>query len=260
MRLDFLTLFPDLIEQYCKASILGIALEKKLYQAKVWNPRDYSKDKHKSVDDTPYGGGAGMLLAPQPYLDCLEAVLEQDSHLVHEVIITSPSGRVFNQDLAIELSQEERLIILCGRYEGFDQRIRDRATMAISVGDYVLTGGELPALIIADAVLRNIPGVLGDQNSIEFESFSRLNFREQCKQLQVSKKELSVLLERTGISLEQLESLQLLEFPQYTRPAEYQGERVPAVLESGDHKQIFLWRLEQAIVLTKQRRPDLMDL
>jgi len=224
----------------------------------VWNPRDYSKDKHKSVDDTPYGGGAGMLLAPQPYLDCLNAVLAEDSHLQHDIIITSPVGKVFNQDLAIELAQRERLIILCGRYEGFDQRIRDRATMEISVGDYVLTGGELPALTIADAVLRNLPQVLGDQTSIEFESFSRLNFAEQCKKLQVSKKELARLLARTGITLATLEALQLLEFPQYTRPANYNGQRIPAVLESGDHKQIFLWRLEQAILLTKQRRPDLI--
>jgi tRNA (guanine37-N1)-methyltransferase len=258
MRIDVLTLFPELISQYCKTSILGIALQKQLYELMVWNPREYSSSKHKSVDDSPYGGGAGMLLSPQPYCDCLNEVLEQASDLQYEIIITSPSGQTFNQDLALDLSQKQRLILLCGRYEGFDQRIKERATMEISIGDYVLTGGELAALTIVDAVLRHCPGVLGDESSTEFESFSRLNYYEQCNRLQVSKKELQALLDHTGINLDQLRNLQILEFPQYTRPFDYQGQSVPAVLESGDHKKIFLWRLEQAIILTKQRRPDLI--
>ncbi len=271
MRIDVLSLFPELIANYCEASVLGIALEKQLYELNVHNPRDYTLDKHKRVDDTPYGGGAGMVLQCQPFIDCLELVLNDSnrhckereagrSNLTDgiEIIVTSPSGRKFNQELAQELSQKQQLIILCGRYEGFDQRIRERATMEISVGDYVLTGGELPALTIIDATLRHIPGVLGDATSIEEESFSEVNYLAKLEELQISKKELQILLDETGLNKDDLKSLKLLEYPQYTRPAEFHGKRVPEVLEQGDHKKIFLWRLIQAINLTKQHRKDLI--
>lgn len=248
-----------MISSYCKASVLGIALEKNLYQLHVHNPRDYTHDKHKRVDDTPYGGGAGMLLAPQPYIDCLDSVLKQIDNENPEIIITSPSGRKFNQELAIELAQKPNLIILCGRYEGFDQRIKERATLEISIGDYVLTGGELAALTIIDASLRHVSGVLGDQTSTEEESFSEINYLAKLEELGVSKKELQTLLESTGLkSKEELSKLKLLEHPHYTRPADFRGLKVPEILESGDHKKIFLWRLEQAIKLTKKNRPDLL--
>ncbi|MDD9897633.1 MAG: tRNA (guanine(37)-N(1))-methyltransferase [Candidatus Melainabacteria bacterium] len=279
MQIDVLSLFPDLIENYCSTSILGLAREANLYQLNTHNPRDYSKDKHKKVDDTPYGGGAGMVLMPQPFIDCLGNVTvtpdncvmrdPQEPHLHEsklrsfgsrkpcsrtpqqhpypeslEVIITSPSGRPLTQDLTKELSQKKQLIILCGRYEGFDQRIRDRATMEISVGDYVLTGGELPALTIIDATLRHIPGVLGDPTSLEEESHSQINYLEKLEELQVSKKELAQLLEQTGLSKEDLAKLVIKEYPQYTRPADFQDEQVPEVLLSGNHKEILLWRIK----------------
>lgn len=293
MRIDVLTLFPELITGYCNTSILGLAWQQGLYELEVHNPRDYSKDKHKKVDDSPYGGGAGMVLTPQPWIDCLSEVLlmsdscvtraSQDLHLQLsklqsfearkpcsrtpeapqklndiEIIITSPSGIPFTQDLAKELSTKKQLIILCGRYEGFDQRIKDRATMEISLGDYVLTGGELAALSIIDASLRHIPGVLGDPLSLEAESFSQINYLEKLKELQVSKKERAELLEQTGLNIKDLENLRLLEHPHYTRPADFRGERIPDILESGDHKKIFLWRLTEAIKLTSQKRKDLL--
>lgn len=270
MQIDVLSLFPELIENYCNTSILGLAREAGLYDLQVHNPRDYSKDKHKKVDDTPYGGGAGMVLMPQPWIDCLGEVTVTPDNCVMldpqdppypkslEVIITSPSGTPFTQKLAQELATKDQLIILCGRYEGFDQRIRDRATMEISVGDYVLTGGELPALTIIDATLRHIPGVLGDPASLEQESFSEINYLERLKELQCSRKEIQALLDELELQESDLENLKLLEHPHYTRPADFQGERIPAILESGDHKKIFLWRLKEAILLTQEKRADLI--
>ena len=257
MRIDVLSLFPDMITSYCKASVLGIALEKKLYNLEVHNPRDYTTDKHKRIDDTPYGGGAGMVLQCQPFIDCLETIPDYEHAAI---IVTSPSGKKFDQQLAQELSKKKHLIILCGRYEGFDQRIRDRATMEISVGDYVLTGGELPALTIIDATLRHIQGVLGDETSINEESFSEVNYLAKLEELQVTKRELAEFLEEVGLkSKEELIGLKLLEYPQYTRPVEYDGKRIPEILQQGDHKNIFLWRLKQAIDLTKRYRQDLIE-
>ncbi len=278
MRIDVLTLFPNLIEQYLSASVLGIAQTSELFKLFVHNPRNYSLDKHKKVDDTPYGGGPGMLLMPQPHFDCIEAVLRdaqlpglnledlKDGKLKHpekrnyEIIITSPSGKPWSQELATQYAQKDNLIILCGRYEGFDQRIRNLATQEISVGDYVLTGGELPALTIIDSVLRLREGVLGDFDSKDHESFSEINILDEFEKLGVTKKELNDFLGSTGIeSKDKLYKIKLLEFPQYTRPADFRGLSVPPVIESGDHKKIFLWRLEQAIKLTRERRPDLIQ-
>ena len=271
MRFDVLTLFPEMVTNYAKQSILGIAQEKSLIKINAYNPRDYSLDKHKKVDDVIYGGGAGMLLSPQPYCDCLGSILQnrtnRDSPYSFdniaedtEIIITAPSGKPFNQRIAEELANKSRLIILCGRYEGFDERIKQCATREISLGDYVLTGGELAANTIIDATARLVPGVLGDDASAEIESFNLLDLEKDFKELGVTKNEAKAFCEAVGInSVKDLQGKQLLEFPQYTRPVEYQGKEVPAILRSGDHKKIYLWRLEQAIQLTQEKRKDLLD-
>jgi tRNA (guanine37-N1)-methyltransferase len=244
MRITVLTLFPSMISSYFDESIMKLAREKKIFDLDIKNPRDCTKDKHNKVDDTPYGGGAGMVQMPQPWLDCLESI-----ELIEgaEIIVTSPSGKKLDQKLAQELSQKKQLVILCGRYEGFDQRIRDRATMEVSVGDYVLTGGELAALTILDSSLRLIPGVLGDDESSKFETHSEINVLEEFKKLGVTKKELQEFLVETKLSKSDLEKFTLVEYPQYTRPADYQGETVPEILQSGDHKKIFLWRLKASL-------------
>lgn len=245
MRIDVLSLFPELIENYMNTSVLGIARERKIYDLYTHNFRDFSKDKHKCVDDLPYGGGAGMLLMPQPIFDCL------DQFSNYSLIVTSPSGQIFHQELALELSQQEHLVFVCGRYEGFDQRIIDKANYNISLGNFVLSSGELAVLSIIDASLRLIPGVLGDAQSLEWESFEQLDIDSLFSKYKVSKKEIQSLLDETGLkNLAELKKLKLIEYPQYTRPAEYRGEAVPAILESGDHKKIFLWRLRKSIKLS----------
>ena len=257
MKIDVLSLFPEMITSYCEASILGIAQDKGLIKVEAHNPRDYTENKHNCVDDLPYGGGPGMVLSPQPFYDCFEAVSKDIDLEQAEVIITAPSGRKFDQELAKELSKKKNLVIFCGRYEGFDERIKSLATMEISLGDYVLTGGELAALTIIDSTTRLLPGVLGDDESSLAESFSIKNYLEENN---FTKRELEGLLERTGLKKNDLNNLQLLEHPQYTRPPEFKGQKVPEVLQSGDHKKISLWRLEEAIKITRQRRPDLLDI
>jgi tRNA (guanine37-N1)-methyltransferase len=277
MKFSILSLFPQIIEAYISESILKIAQEKAYIEVETFNFRDFSSNKHKKVDEIIYGGGSGMLLAPQPLYDTLEEVFQKNSiefdlknllvkksshpqNRDYELIVTSPSGQRFEQSLAKELSQKKHLIILAGRYEGFDQRIRDLASMEISVGDYVLTGGELPALSIMDAVSRLIPGVLGDDSSSEEESFSELDYFSKLKELGATKKEIQELIESTGLeSSEALKKLKLLEYPQYTRPRDFYGSKVPEILESGNHKKIFLWRLKEAIKLTKSKRKDLKN-
>jgi tRNA (guanine37-N1)-methyltransferase len=269
MKIDVLSLFPELITSYCSTSILGNALNTSVYELNVSNPRDFSKDKHKSVDDTPYGGGAGMLLACEPYFDCLEYVLNQrnipcqtlsegllkhEENRDYEIITTTPAGEIWTQELAEEFSKKKNLIILCGRYEGFDERIRKLASREVSIGEYVLTGGELPALTIIDSVLRLIPGVLGEEASKDHESFSSINYQELFKEHGVTKREMQEFLTDTGLSsIEELARMKLLEHPHYTKPADFRGQKVPEVLLSGDHKKIFLWRLKSAIKLTNAR-------
>ncbi len=248
MRFDVLSLFPSMIQGYLEQSVLGIALEKQLYELNVHNPRDYSLDKHKKVDDTPYGGGAGMLLMPQPFLDCLDAVEKKTEP---EIIITSPTGETWKQELAQELSSKSQVIILCGRYEGFDERIKKRATREVSIGDYVLTGGELAALVMMDSILRYVPGVLGAEQSALSDSFSKIDYLAECQRYGVSKKELQNLLDEFGLEKKDLKSMSLLEHPHYTRPADYKGDLVPQELQSGDHKKIFLWRLKESLRKTK---------
>lgn len=271
MKIDVLSLFPDLIGQYCSTSILGIAKENNIFELGLHNPRDFSSSKHKAVDDTPYGGGAGMLLGPQAFFDCLEqvsktrkldidgfeeGVLKHKEDRDYEIIITSPSGQTWSQELAQDFAKKKNLIIFCGRYEGFDQRIRNSATCEVSIGDYVLTGGELAANIMIDSTVRLIPGALGDDTSKDFESFSTINYLEEFKSLGVTKREKAAFLEELDLKENDLKSLKLLEHPHYTRPADFRGQRIPEVLESGDHKKIFLWRLKEAIKLTNARKSN----
>lgn len=282
MQIDVLTLFPEMITSYCSQSILGIAQDKGIINIQAHNPRDFTDDKHKSVDDVPYGGGAGMLLSPQPFFDCFKNFAknylpsikldELDSgRLTHpndrnyEVITMAPSGKQFDRHLANELASKENLVIICGRYEGLDERIKNLSTLEVSIGDYVLTGGELAALNIIDASSRLIEGVLGDDNSSLQESFETKNYLEILQDLKASKKELAEFLARVSLATngaiknkDDLVNLTLLEYPQYTRPADFRGQLVPEVLQSGDHKKIMLWRLEEAIKATYNRRSDLI--
>lgn len=219
MRFEILTLFPEFFDSPLRQSIIGRAVSGGLLDISVRNIRDYTTDKHRTTDDYPYGGGAGMVMKVEPVARALEAVGKG------KVILTTPQGARLTQGLAKGLSAEERLVIICGRYEGVDERIRGFADLEVSIGDYVLTGGEIAALAIIDAVGRLVPGVLGDEQSAVQESFSE----------------------------------GLLEYPHYTRPEEFRGMRVPEVLLSGNHKEIERWRRQEALRRTYLRRPDLLE-
>jgi tRNA (guanine37-N1)-methyltransferase len=223
MRFDILTLFPDMFSSPLRESILGKAIEKGLIQIRTVNIRDFTLDKHQIVDDTPYGGGQGMVMKVEPIARAIESVKPQDPSA--RIIYLTPQGKPFNQDLARRFSTQPHLILLCGRYEGVDERVRELfIDEEVSIGDYVLTGGELAAMILIDAVSRFIPGVLGSDRSAEEDSF--FNF--------------------------------LLEYPQYTRPFNFRGSCVPEVLLSGNHSLIALWRRKEALKRTSLRRPDLL--
>lgn len=225
MKVDFLTLFPEMFEGVLNSSILKKAQEKEAVSFRTVNFRDYSTNKHSSVDDYPYGGGAGMVLAPQPIFDAVDDLVNK-SEGKPRVILLCPQGARFTQRKAEELSKEDHLIFICGHYEGYDERIRKHVvTDEISIGDYVLTGGELGAMVIADSVIRLLPGVLGNTTSKIEDSFS------------------------TG----------LLEHPHYTRPSEFRGMKVPDVLLSGNHALIEEWRTKQSFKRTLERRPDLFE-
>lgn len=226
MRFDIFTLLPEVFPPYLGSSILQKACEGGFIEVRVHNIRDAAVGRHRVTDDTPYGGGGGMVMKPEPVFAAVEAVLGPAPDQACPVILLTPQGRVFTQTIAVELAAHGRLALICGRYEGVDERIRAHlVTDEISIGDYVLTGGELPALIVVDAVTRLIPGVLGDPGATQDDSHA------------------------TG----------LLEYPHYTRPPEFRGWSVPDVLLSGDHARIEQWRREQAILRTRQRRPDLLD-
>ena len=223
MRFDILTLFPEMFGPVLNNSILAKAQEKELLEINIINWRDYTQDKHNQVDDAPYGGGAGMVIKPEPVFRAINDLdLAEDT----PIILLTPQGQQFDQDTAKNFAKEqERIVLLCGHYEGFDQRIRDELiTHEISIGDYVLTGGELPAMVLVDAVTRLVPGVLGNQASVEEDSFYN----------------------------------NLLDFPHYTRPQEYQGLTVPSVLLSGDHAKIDKWRKKKSLEQTLEKRPDLL--
>lgn len=224
MRFDVLTLFPDLIEAVTSSSIIGRARAAGLIEVNAHNIRDYSLDKHRRVDDTPYGGGMGMLMAAEPIYRCWKDVSERGSGSTRTVYL-SPQGKVLTQKTALRLKSYDRLILLCGHYEGIDRRVVDEIVdEEISVGDYILTGGELPACILIDCVSRLIDGVLADASCYENESIA------------------------SG----------LLEYPQYTRPAEWHGQKVPEVLLEGNHAEIERWRRKEALKLTAKNRPDLL--
>ena len=224
MRFDVLTLFPEMFAGPLQSSILGRAIEAGLIQVHIHNIRDYAEDKHQVVDDYTYGGGPGMLMKPQPLFKAVEGVTALDSP-EGRVILLTPQGRLLNHEVAAELAREPRLILVCGHYEGVDERVREHLVDdEISIGDYVLSGGELPALVVIEAVARRLPGVLGSETSLAEESHAQ----------------------------------GLLEYPQYTRPAEFRGWTVPEVLLSGHHAQIAEWRRRQSILRTARRRPDLL--
>lgn len=219
MKFDVLTLFPEMFEPL-RESIIGKAIEKKRINLNLVNIRDFSKDKHKKVDDTPYGGGAGMVMRPDVVYDAYQSVKQEKA----KVIYMSPQGKTLNQQMVEKLSKESHLIILCGHYEGIDQRVLDEIVdEEISIGDYVLTGGEIPAMVLMDSVSRYVKGVL-KQDSVEEESFSN----------------------------------GLLEYPQYTRPEIFEGKAVPEILLSGHHQNIEKWRKERSLEITKKKRPDLL--
>ena len=225
MNVHILTLFPEMIMDGLHTSILARAMDKGLITLEAVNIRDYTLSKHKKVDDYTYGGGAGMLMQAQPVYDAYMSVKERMSGPAR-VIYMSPQGKTFDQELAMELSQEEELVILCGHYEGIDERVLEEiVTDEISIGDYVLTGGELPAMVVVDAVSRLIPGVLGNRVSSDTDSFM------------------------DG----------LLEYPQYSRPEVWRDKKVPDVLLSGNHAEVDKWRRKQSLLRTRERRPDLYE-
>ena len=221
MKIDILTLFPHMFEGFLNESIIKRAITSEKVIINIHDIRDYSLDPHKKVDDYGFGGGAGMVLMPQPIFDAVDALRTDESF----VILMTPQGVKYNQKIAYDFTSKKHIIIICGHYEGFDERIMSLADLEISIGDYVLTGGELPAMVIADSIIRLIPGVINERSHLE-DSFNE-NF--------------------------------LLDYPVYTKPAEYKGMKVPDVLLSGDHKKIDEWRYEQAVKRTKEKRPDLIE-
>lgn len=226
MRIDMITLFPEMFSGPFGDSITKRAVDRGLLDIHFTDFRDYSFDKHRHVDDSPFGGGAGMVLKPEPLYRAVRDVLERTSSLAdhRRVLIMDPAGKTFSQEKAKELAAYSQLVFICGHYEGFDARIYALADEALSIGDFVLTGGELPAMVITDAVSRMIPGVLGDEESAPTDSFYE----------------------------------GLLEFPQYTRPRDFEGQEVPEILLSGDHEKIRAWRRQQALLRTRRCRPDLL--
>jgi len=221
MKIDVLTLFPEVVQAYLKESIIRRAAERNLVHIDVINIRDYSNDKHNTVDDSPYGGGPGMVMKPEPIFEAFD----QNNLWKGKKIFLSPQGKTLNHNLAVNLSEEAHLVILCGHYEGIDQRVIDKMDLEISIGDYVISNGAVAAMVLIDAVARHIPNALGNSESAEEDSFAN----------------------------------GLLEYPQYTRPEEYRGMKVPEILLSGNHKEIRKWRRKQSIIKTYQRRPELLE-
>ena len=227
MRIDILSIFPEMFSSVLSASMLGRAAAKGILEFHTHNIRDYSESKHKNTDDYPFGGGAGMVMMAQPIFDCISAIENEvgDGKSIRRIVMT-PRGRRLTPEIAMELAREENILILAGHYEGIDERVMELIDDEISIGDYVLTGGELPAMVLIDCLSRFIPGVLGSSESTEDESFSGSG---------------------------------LLEYPQYTRPSVFRGREVPAVLLNGNHAEINKLRRQQALIKTKAMRPDLLE-
>ncbi len=220
MKIDILTLFPSMFDGFINESIIKRAIEKKLVEINIYNFRDYSTDPHKKVDDYPYGGGEGMVLMPQPIYDCVESIKTPDSY----IILMTPQGIKYDQKKAYELTNKKHIIIICGHYEGFDERIRNLADLELSIGDFVLTGGEIPAMAVSDSIIRLLDGVIQKESSTN-DSFNN----------------------------------NLLDYPVYTHPADFRGMKVPDVLLSGNHENISKYRYDEQIKRTKERRPDLIE-
>ena len=220
MVIDILTLFPDMFNGIFNESIIKRAIDEGKVEINLHNFREYSTDPHNKVDDTPYGGGAGMVLTPQPIFDCVRALKKDNS----KVILLTPDGELYKEKRAYDLSHESHLILICGHYEGFDERIRSICDMELSIGDYVLTGGEIPSMVLVDSIVRLLPGVIEEESHIN-DSFNN----------------------------------NLLDYPTYTKPRVYEGMEVPEVLLSGNHKRIEEYRLEESLKRTRERRPDLLD-
>jgi len=226
MQFDILTLFPEIFPSYLGQSLLSRAINEKLVDIRLTNIRDWAHDRHHTVDDRPFGGGPGMVMKVEPLVECVEEVQRREDK-PGRLILLSPQGRKLDQPMVERLASEERLVVVCGRYEGFDQRVIDiLEPEEVSIGDYILNGGEVAAMVLIDAIIRLVPGVLGDERSSRDDSFSTDN--------------------------------RLLEFAQYTRPREYRGREVPEILLSGNHEEIARWRREQSYEKTKQRRADLL--
>ena len=224
MRFDVLTLFPQIFDGYLQQSLLKLAIERGLVDVRLWDFRNWTTDKHGKVDDKPYGGGPGMLIRCQPVFDCVEAV-QKDAPEPGQLVMLTPQGRRLSQRVVEELAGSKRLLLLCGRYEGFDERIRlGLKPLEISAGDFICNGGEVPAMLVIDTVIRLVPGVLGDETSSRYDSFAESG---------------------------------LLEHPQYTRPREFREMKVPEILISGNHEEIARWRREQSLKVTRERRGDL---
>jgi len=225
MKIDILTLFPKMFDGFLTESLISRAIKNRLIKIKIWDLRKFSRDKHQTVDDRPYGGGPGMVLRIDIVARALQNLKKlQTKNYKLKTILLTPQGKTFNQRKALSLSRLSNLILICGHYEGFDERIRRLVDLEISIGDFVLTGGEIPAQTVIDAVVRLIPGVVGKEESLKEESFSQ----------------------------------NLLEYPQYTRPENFRGQKVPSVLLSGDHQKIAAWRKNQSLKKTHQQRPDLL--
>jgi len=227
MRFDILTLFPNMFPGYMSQSILNKSIESGLVEIHVHNMRDWAEGRHNKIDDTPYGGGPGMILMVEPVVNCVREV-QQMADQPGQVIMLTPQGKRLNQPIVEELAQTERMILLCGRYEGFDQRVTDiLQPLEISIGDYILNGGEVASMVLVDSLVRMVPGVLGDEQSSFDDSFSRGN--------------------------------RMLEYPQYTRPREFEGRKVPEILLGGNHGEIKKWRDAKSLETTKTKRSDLLD-
>jgi tRNA (guanine37-N1)-methyltransferase len=225
MRIDIITIFPKMFAAVLNESIIKRAQHKGKVKICIHDLRDYTRNKHKKVDDRPFGGGSGMVMTPDPIFNAVEEIKSQPTSHNPQVILLCPQGKRLNQKIALKFAKFRHLILICGHYEGIDERVRKYlVNEEISIGDYILTGGELPAMVLVDSVVRLLPGVLGDKNSLNFESFKG----------------------------------NLLEYPQYTRPATFKGKAVPEVLLSGDHQRIEIWRKKEALKRTKERRPDLL--
>lgn len=226
MRIDIITIFPGMFDGVINASIIKRAVTKGNIEIYIHNLRDFTADRHHTVDDRPYGGGSGMVMKPEPIFKAVKIIRDKAKIKNAQVILFSPKGDTFTQGMAVECSKLKHLILVCGHYEGVDERVFKKiADRRVSIGDYVLTGGEIPAMVVLDSLVRLIPGVLGDSGSLKEESFND----------------------------------NLLEYPQYTRPRVYKGMKVPAVLLSGDHQRIEEWRRKQAVMLTQKKRPDLFQ-